>query len=160
MTSTSEVELRPVAALAATAGRVVEQFERDSGLQAEHIGATSFGTGTTKGDVDVNVRVEPARFAALVETLRARYAVAQPENWTDDFASFSTGEYELPLGIQVTAIGGENDFLVYLRDRFVSDPVLRARYDDVKAGAAPDGPEAYWRAKDAFLRDLLAERPR
>ncbi len=160
MTSTSEVELQPVAGLAAVAGHVVEQFERDSGLAVEHIGATAFGAGTTKGDVDVNVRVEPARFATLVETLKARYAVAQPENWTDDFASFSTGEYELPLGIQVTAIGGENDFLLYLRDRLLADPGLRARYDAVKAGAAPDGPEAYWRAKDAFLRGLLDERPR
>jgi GrpB-like predicted nucleotidyltransferase (UPF0157 family) len=160
MTSASAVELRPVDEVAAAANAIVEQFERDSGLKAEHIGATSFGAGTTKGDVDVNVRVDADRFDAVVEALSRRYPVAQADNWTDGFASFSSTEYDLPLGIQVTAIGGESDFLLYLRDRLAGDPELRGRYDALKAEAAPHGAEAYWRAKDAFLRDLLAERPR
>ncbi len=29
-------------------------------------------------------------------------------------------------------------------------PEVRAAYDRVKRESAPEGPEAYWRAKDAF----------
>ena len=154
-----------MADLAAPAAEVVARFQRDAapllaGAEVHHIGATALGTGRTKGDVDVNVRVAPERFAAVVDALRERYAVAQPENWTPSFASFGTDEYGLPLGVQVTAIGSEDDFLLELRDRLLADPALLRRYDAVKAGAAAGGPEAYWQAKDAFLRELLAERPR
>lgn len=155
----SAVELRPVGDVAPLAEAIVTRFRRDAApllgdAEVHHIGATSFGGGWTKGDVDVNVRVEPDRFDELVQTLRGRYDVAQPENWTPTFASFAADR----LGIQVTAIGSADDFLLYLRDRLVADPELRARYDEVKAEAAPAGPDAYWRAKDAFLRGLLAER--
>lgn len=155
------MKLRPVADVVAAANELVEGFRRDAapllaGAEVHHIGATSFGHGWTKGDVDVNVRVEPDRFDELVAALRSRYEVAQPQNWTPTFASFTTGD----LGIQVTAIGSDDDYLLYLRDRLRDDPELRTRYDAIKAGAAPAGADAYWRAKDAFLRSLLAERPR
>jgi GrpB-like predicted nucleotidyltransferase (UPF0157 family) len=154
------VKLRPVAEVADEAQERVDRFRREAapllgGTEVHHIGATSFGGGWTKGDVDVNVRVVPERFAELVAALRDHYEVAQPQNWTPTFASFATGE----LGVQVTAAGSDDDYLLYLRDRLRDDPGLRARYDAVKAEAAPGGPDAYWRAKDAFLRALLAERP-
>lgn len=149
-----------MAEVAKAAEETVDRFRKDAaalieGAEVHHIGATSFGDGHTKGDVDVNVRVEPARFDELVARLRARYEVAQPQNWTPTFASFAGGE----LGIQVTAIGSPDDYLLYLRDRLLAEPQLRERYDAIKAEAAPHGADAYWRAKDAFLRALLAERP-
>jgi GrpB-like predicted nucleotidyltransferase (UPF0157 family) len=164
MTSASAVELRRVAEFAALANEIVARFSRDAApllgeAEVHHIGATSFGEGRTKGDVDVNVRVQPEQFDELVAALRGRYDVAQPDNWTHTFASFGMDDYALPLGIQVTVIGSDDDYLVYLRDRLLADPQLRERYDEVKAAAAAGGADAYWRAKDAFLRGLLAERP-
>lgn len=154
------MKLRPAGEVAEAAHDAVERFRREAaplleGAEVHHIGATAFGAGLTKGDVDVNVRVEPERFEQVVVALRARYEVAQPQNWTSTFASFATGE----LGVQVTAIGSPDDYLLYLRDLLAADPELRERYDAVKAEAAAGGPDAYWRAKDAFLRALLAERP-
>jgi uncharacterized protein len=159
------MKLRPVAEIAEAANGVVARFEADAGpllggAEVHHIGATALGAGRTKGDVDVNVRVEPAAFEAVVERLRERFAVAQLANWTPTFASFETAEYGLPLGIQVTAIGSDDDFLLAVRDRFQGDARLLERYDAVKAEAAAHGPEAYWQAKDAFLRGLLGERRR
>ncbi len=153
------VELRPVESARAGAERTVAAFERDmSGLvpgPIEHIGATSLPSGRTKGDVDVNLRVDAEQLESVIAVLGERFAVAQPENWTPTFASFNSDDYELPLGIQVTVLGSEDDFLVALRDRMRADPDLAARYDGVKAEAAALGPEAYWRAKDHFLRKLL-----
>jgi GrpB-like predicted nucleotidyltransferase (UPF0157 family) len=83
--------------------------------------------------------------------------VAQPENWSESFASFSTDAYQLPLGVQVTRIGSTDDFLLDLRDRMRADPSLARRYDDAKTAAAPAGAEAYRNAKNTFLRELLTD---
>jgi GrpB-like predicted nucleotidyltransferase (UPF0157 family) len=154
------VELTDVAEVRPVADRIVDAFRRDvSGVvpdaDVEHVGATALPGGTTKGDVDVSLRVAPERFAAAVAALRTRYEVAQPENWTATFASFSAPGYELPLGIQVAARGSADDFLVALRDRMRAEPELARAYDEVKRGAAGAGPEAYWAAKDAFLKAVL-----
>ena len=113
-----------------------------------------YGIGLTKGDVDVNVRVDESSFPRVVDVLSARLAIAQPENWTSTFASFSADGYPIPLGVQVTVIGSPDDFLLALRDRFRRDPELLRRYDEVKLAAAGAGSAAYWQAKDEFLREL------
>ncbi|MDQ5819816.1 MAG: GrpB family protein [Actinomycetota bacterium] len=146
--------------IAQQAQDVVTRFVRDNAdiLDADvhHIGATAMPFGHTKGDVDVNVRVEETRFPGLVTALRERFDVAQHENWTPAFASFSTDRYALPLGIQVTVSGSEGDFLLRLRDRMLAQPDLLREYDQRKLSAAARGAAAYWDAKNSFLRELLA----
>jgi GrpB-like predicted nucleotidyltransferase (UPF0157 family) len=141
------------------ADAVVSAFAADfspalGGAEIHHIGATALPSGVTKGDVDVNVRVDEAGFPGVVDVLSARLAIAQPDNWTATFASFSADGYPLPLGVQVTVIGSPDDFLLALRNRFRRDPDLLRRYDEVKLTAAEAGPAAYWQAKDEFLRQL------
>jgi GrpB-like predicted nucleotidyltransferase (UPF0157 family) len=148
--------------IAAVARRVIAQFERDfadvlAHAQVHHIGATALPFGQTKGDVDVNVRVDEAQFPMTVTALGERLTVAQPENWSETFASFSAEGYELPLGVQVTAIGSIDDFLLRLRDRMRADPALLRRYNEIKVAAASEGAEGYWKAKDDLLRGILAE---
>jgi GrpB-like predicted nucleotidyltransferase (UPF0157 family) len=118
----------------------------------EHIGATSMPDGFTKGDVDVNLRVDRERFDHVVAALSTRFDVAQPQNWTGTFASFSDTRGGVPVGIQVTAEGSDDDFLVALRDRMRADPEVRHQYDAIKRANAGAGRDAYWRAKDDFLR--------
>jgi GrpB-like predicted nucleotidyltransferase (UPF0157 family) len=154
------VPLLDVAEVRDAAADVVKAFEAEwrdrlGGAEIHHIGATALPAGRTKGDVDVNVRVSEERFAAVVEILASELKVAQQQNWTPTFASFSVPGSSLPLGVQVTVIGSPNDFLVALRDRLRADPALLRRYDDVKAAAAAGGADAYWEAKDRFLRELL-----
>jgi GrpB-like predicted nucleotidyltransferase (UPF0157 family) len=155
------VELRDVGELAETAARVVEQFRHSyasllPGVEIHHIGATAMPFGHTKGDVDVNLRVAAPDFTNVVERFRRTCRIAQPENWTETFASFACEGYELPLGIQITQVHSENDFLLALRDRMRSDDALLRRYDDCKLSAATEGADAYWRAKDSFLRAVIS----
>jgi GrpB-like predicted nucleotidyltransferase (UPF0157 family) len=155
--------LMDVRAIAPTAERVVVQFERNlasvlAHAQVHHIGATSLPFGHTKGDVDVNVRVAEAQFPATVIALSERLTQAQPENWSESFASFSAEGYELPLGVQLTSIGSKDDFLLALRDRMRADPSLLRRYDELKVAAASGGAEVYWKAKDGLLREILGDR--
>ena len=151
------IELRPVEDLATDIEAVLADLRRVlaalvPGVVVEHIGATSMPDGLTKGDVDVNLRVDHNRFDQVVATLSIRLDVAQPQNWTATYASFSDTSRGVPVGIQVTVIGSDEDFLVELRDLMRVDPELRHRYDAIKQASAPAGRDAYWRAKHDFLR--------
>jgi GrpB-like predicted nucleotidyltransferase (UPF0157 family) len=144
------------------AQHLVASFERDhadllADAEVHHIGATSLPFGYTKGDVDVNVRVDEAVFPPIVAAFGERLATAQPDNWSATFASFSADGYALPLGVQVTVIGSDADFLLALRDRMRADPPALQRYKAIKQAAASEGPDAYCSAKDRLLRELLTE---
>ncbi len=56
----------------------------------QDMGSTAIPGVLTKGDVDVNVRVAGEDFGRLIEFLRLRFTVHQPENWDDGFASSRT----------------------------------------------------------------------
>jgi GrpB-like predicted nucleotidyltransferase (UPF0157 family)/N-acetylglutamate synthase-like GNAT family acetyltransferase len=151
------IELHPVEDLASEIESVLAELGRDlrvvaPGVEVEHIGATSMPDGITKGDVDVNLRVDHDRFDQVVVALSTRFDIAQPQNWTGTFASFSDTRHGFPLGIQVTVIGSDDDFLVDLRDRLRTDPDTRHEYDEIKRASAGAGRDAYCRAKDEFLR--------
>lgn len=159
----TRVVLRPVSELAPQVERIVACVTAQLGAllpdaEVHHIGATALPGALTKGDVDVLVRVPPARFPAVVEELRRHFAVKQPANWTDSFASFGEDSgYELPLGIQVVAEDGREDFFLYLRDYFLAHSEALREYDRLKEQHAPGGAEAYWRAKCEFLGAILTE---
>ena len=133
-------------------GRVARRLLPDA--EIHHIGATSLPTGLTKGDVDVNIRVDTDGFARAVDVLRRHYEPAQEHNWTPTYASFTVDSYPLPLGIQVTVIGSPDDFLLELRDAMLTRPAILDEYSECKRRAAALGPDAYWHAKDSFLRAL------
>jgi uncharacterized protein len=130
------------------------------GVEIDHIGATAIPGVLTKGDVDVLVRVPREDFPTAVAACKGRYAIHQPENWTDDFASFKDDiTFSLPLGIQLVVRDSAADFFCYLRDRLRADPRLLAEYNRLKTRHQGGKPEAYWRAKNRFFERLLAERP-
>ena len=113
----------------------------------------------TKGDVDVLIRIPASQFPDIVRTLASHFQVEQASNWTSDFASF--GEhvaYSLPVGIQVVALESPADFFLFLHDYFRSHSEALQQYNRLKLMHAHEGPEAYWRAKDAFLSGILAAR--
>jgi GrpB-like predicted nucleotidyltransferase (UPF0157 family)/GNAT superfamily N-acetyltransferase len=153
------IELRPVQDLASDIEAALAELGHElavlaPGLIVEHIGATAMPNGLTKGDVDVNLRVDQDRFDQVLAALSTRFDAAQPQNWTGTYASFSDTYRGVPLGIQVTVEGSDDDFLVRLRDLMRADPDVRHEYDEVKRTSAPAGRDAYWRAKDDFLRRL------
>jgi GrpB-like predicted nucleotidyltransferase (UPF0157 family) len=160
----TRVVLRPVSELAPQVERILGRVTAQlgallPGAEVHHVGATALPGALTKGDVDVLVRVAPSGFGAAAEVLGRHFAVKQPANWTASFASFGDDDgHELPLGIQLVAEGGEEDFFLYLRDYFLAHPDALREYDRLKETHAPGGAEAYWRAKCEFLGAILTDR--
>lgn len=125
-------------------------------MAVEHVGATALPSGKTKGDVDVALRPSADEFP-MVAVLKSHFEVAQPGNWRPTFASFCDPEARLPLGIQVSALGSEDDVLVAIRDRMIEDEQARKAYDSCKEEAVGGTNDQYWAAKHRFLQRLLAE---
>jgi GrpB-like predicted nucleotidyltransferase (UPF0157 family) len=130
-------------------------------VEVEHIGATAIPGAITKGDLDVMVRVPPSQFDVAVAKLKTVFAVKQPKNWNESFASFGDDTaYGLPLGVQLVVKDSESDFFLYLRDHFIQHPDALAAYNELKLRNANKGSDAYWQAKHIFLSEILAARPK
>lgn len=126
----------------------------------QHIGGTAVPGLLTKGDLDINVRVNKGDFIAAVEILRKHYEINQPEHWTDAFASFKDDtSYVLTLGIQVTVIGSSDDHFVKHRDALRSDPALVEEFNKLKRAFDGKDMESYRKAKGEFLKTLPTEPP-
>ena len=71
----------------------------------DHVGATAVPDALTKGDLDLLVRVPEDSFADAVDALGGLYHVARADNWTAEYARFSTADDELQVGVQLVVDG-------------------------------------------------------
>jgi GrpB-like predicted nucleotidyltransferase (UPF0157 family) len=124
----------------------------------QHVGSTAIPGARTKGDLDIQVRVPPERFAEAEAVLAGAYARNEKSDRTGDFASFQDETLPVPLGIQLTAMGRSRDFFSEARDRLRAAPALVAEYDALKARWEGGDMEAYREEKSAFFEKLLGSR--
>jgi GrpB-like predicted nucleotidyltransferase (UPF0157 family) len=124
----------------------------------QHVGSTAIPGARTKGDLDIQVRVPPERFAQAEAVLAEHYARNEGNERTSEFASFQDETLEVPLGIQLTAMGGSCDFFARARDLLRADAKLLAEYDALKARWDGKPMDAYREEKGAFFEKLLGLR--
>jgi GrpB-like predicted nucleotidyltransferase (UPF0157 family) len=123
------------------------------GAEVRHIGATAIPGSLTKGDLDLLVSVPAAEFATAAKALKGRYAINQPEVWSETFASFEERPSgPIAVGVQLAAAGSaDEEMFIRWRDLLRADPDLRRRYDEVKLAAVDDGVDGYRAAKARFI---------
>jgi GrpB-like predicted nucleotidyltransferase (UPF0157 family) len=151
-----ERELRPsVAAALERHGAGIRAVLPDAAI--EHIGATAVPGALTKGDLDLLVRVERPAFADAKAKLGSLYAINQPENWNQTFASFmELPKGEVPVGVQlVVADSADDRMLVSWRDQLLRNSELLDRYNRFKRGQVGADPDAYVEAKAKFIERIL-----
>jgi GrpB-like predicted nucleotidyltransferase (UPF0157 family) len=157
------IRIRPEAEIRAAAQAAFESH-RDRvrkllpDAEVEHVGATSVPGALTKGDLDLLVRVKPDRFESAVAALRGAYAIHQPENWTQTFASFVDPEAAaLPVGVQLAVAGSAEDALFGpFREALTRDPELLAEYNALKLRLDGADYERYTAVKGEFVERVLA----
>lgn len=121
----------------------------------QHIGGTSVPCTISKGDLDINVRVEQAEFDAVVERIKTIYEINQPNNWTAGFASFKDDSRD--LGIQVTAIGLLDDCFVTQRDYLREHPEKVIELNQLKERFEGKSMNEYRKEKRVFFEELIKE---
>jgi GrpB-like predicted nucleotidyltransferase (UPF0157 family) len=121
--------------------------------QVEHVGSTSLPDGLTKGDLDVQVRVQAGDFEEACRAL-VRIYEANPGGFTDDGRSYKDDATDPPLGVHVTVIDGPSDLQFRQRDLLRARPELRAEYDSLKRRFHGGNMDEYREAKDRFWENL------
>ena len=120
--------------------------------EIEHIGATSVPGTITKGDLDINVRVNLEKFQDATKILEGIYEINQPENWSEGYASFKDDSRD--LGIQLTVLGSPDDFFVTQREYFKVHPDKVVELNAIKKEFEGKDMDEYRKAKGVFLRQL------
>jgi GrpB-like predicted nucleotidyltransferase (UPF0157 family) len=124
----------------------------------QHVGGTAIPGVRTKGDLDIQVRIPPERFTEADALLAQHYARNEGSDRTPELSSFHDETLPVPLGIQLTAMGGSRDFFSRARDLLREDPARVAEYDALKARWEGRSMEDYREEKSAFFAKLLGSR--
>lgn len=101
--------------------------------------------------------VERSDFEVAAATLGDLYAIHQPENWTQTYASFvdPTGA-EPSVGVQLVVAGSDDeDLFVPLRDLLRRDSELLVAYNELGRSHEGSRYATYTAAKDCFWAPVL-----
>ena len=123
-----------------------------SNSQIEHIGGTSIVHSITKGDLDINIRVSKENFKDSIEILKKIYNINQPNNWTENFASFK--DDSIDLGIQLTVIDSADDHFIKQRDFLNSNPEKVLELNKIKLSFEGQDMDDYRKEKGKFFETL------
>ena len=127
--------------------------------EIEEMGSTAVPGLLTKGDLDVLVRVPAgATYETALGSLKEELRIHQPENWTDEFASFDAGVVdEVPVGVQLVAAGRESDIsFTRFWELLRHDETERRRYSEFKRSQENRDPDVYVTAKGEFIEAVLS----
>jgi len=112
----------------------------------------------TKGDLDINVRVNQTDFRHAHKSLEKIYGINQHENWTDTYHSYKDDDsFELPLGVQLTQIGSDDDCFIRHKDRLLRDKNLVNRFNELKTKFEGKDMASYREEKARFIGDAFKE---
>lgn len=144
------------ARVAAAKARVLA---RVPAARVEHVGSTALRGMLTKGDIDLQVVVDAADFAAADaalgdDFLRKSDAYLSPTGQSFDDVS---GEAGVPLSIHLTVKGSDSDEQWVFRELLAADAGLRSRYESIKQRHNGGPMERYRAEKSAFFSTLKAE---
>jgi GrpB-like predicted nucleotidyltransferase (UPF0157 family) len=145
--------------------QVEAAFERHSlklrqllpGAEIHHIGSTAVAGSLTKGDLDIQLRVTAEEFGHVDEVLAQRYERNVGSAHSTTFSSFKDDGADPPLGIQVTIIGGPEDFFFKMRDYLKGNPEENERYNNLKKQFEGALMSEYRSAKAAFWDGLMGK---
>ncbi|MBI4056736.1 MAG: GrpB family protein [Elusimicrobia bacterium] len=125
------------------------------GVDIQHIGSTAIPNSITKGDLDIQVRVGPRDFEVAYKWLLGFYELNRGNPKTRTFASFKNDSAKVPLGVQLTVIGGREDKFVQQRDFLLNNLEYRKKYLSLKRKFEGKSVATYRRAKGIFFDSLI-----
>lgn len=120
-----------------------------------HVGSTAIPGTLTKGDLDIQVRVEEKEFPQARKILLALYDRNDGNPETEHFISFKDDRNTVPLGIQLTVKDTEFDIFWKITEVLKENDVLRRGYNELKQKFEGATMEEYRRAKADFFKRLM-----
>ena len=126
-------------------------------VEIHHIGSTAIPNALTKGDLDVQIRIERSRYEQAKDVLMAAFSVNEGAFSGDDGISFEDYSEDVPAGVHLTVIDGACDLQSKFRDRLLASAALQREYDDLKRSFEGGSMAEYRDAKEAFVLRVMPE---
>jgi len=123
----------------------------------EHVGGSSFPDMPTKGDLDIQIRVDSKDFNRAIADCESMFIWRHKKIWTDEFTLFADPNAKLKVDIMLTVKDSAYDSFYKIRDAMIRNPEIRQRYLDLKKEYPDFLTEEYRQAKHLFFRQLEAE---
>lgn len=123
----------------------------------EHVGSTAVPGSLTKGDLDVQIRVDSSDFEPLRRALSRRYRENPGGFGGAESRSFEFDDDGLPIGVHLTVRETSNDFQWRIRDTLAHRLDLVGEYNALKRvhRGKPIHGDDYLQAKDAFFSRVM-----
>lgn len=123
-------------------------------VDIQHVGSTAIPDSLTKGDLDIQVRVKKEDFTKAVKELLKLYKEDKRNRRTKNYIGLKKYNNKIPIGIQVTIIGSEEDDFSKLRDVLLSNPKYQKEFNSLKEKYNEGTMSEYRRAKTEFFNRL------
>ncbi|WP_270181385.1 GrpB family protein [Alkalihalobacillus sp. CinArs1] len=125
------------------------------GAEVYHVGSTAVKGSLTKGDVDLQVRVDETGFEHARTFLDKAYALNEGSSQTSFFGAYEKNDEVLPLGLQLTLKHSEVDHFLKVTGYFKENPSLTTKYNSLKSTFHGKEMEAYRNEKALFMEEVL-----
>lgn len=122
----------------------------------QHVGSTAIPNSITKGDLDIQVRVDTNIFSNAVKELAKLYELNEGSVKTETFRAFKDDSTVPPVGVQLTVINSEFDFFWKFREILLMNDNYRKEYDNLKRNFEGKEMEDYREAKNKFFEKVMA----
>ncbi|MFB8424948.1 GrpB family protein [Priestia megaterium] len=136
--------------------KTIAQLLPDADIQ--HVGSTAIPNCLTKGDLDIQVRVNANNFPLAVRELSKIYDLNEGSINTEYFRAFKNDREIPPLGIQLTVINTEFDIFWKFREVLLHSRIYREEYDSLKKRYEGKSMVEYRKEKNNFF-DWLTSTP-
>lgn len=123
----------------------------------EHVGGSAIPGLETKGDLDMQIRVEAEEFEKAVKSCDSIFTRRYEELWNNEFALFKDSTQDIKTDIMVTVKNSAYDSFYAIRDAMIKDPSLLQRYIELKKQYPSFLSDEYRKAKHLFFRQVEAE---
>lgn len=125
--------------------------------QVEHVGGSSIPGINTKGDLDIQIRVDNKDFLKAVAKCDEIFLSRYKEIWADEFALFGDPKQVIKIDIMLTVVDSAYDSFYQIRDAMINDHTLLERYNELKKQYSNFLSDDYRKAKHLFFRQLEKE---
>lgn len=147
-------KLRDISRAFATLRKIIISLA--PGSRVTHIGSTAIPGSITKGDVDLLVSVDASLMTEVDARLFRSFKRNKGSGRSSTFSSFVADHESFPIGVQLVARGSddERDFLAV--QGWLKRPAVVEKYNRLKRKFEGKSASAYRKAKNDFMRAILA----
>lgn len=120
----------------------------------EHVGSTAIPGSITKGDIDIQVRIDQSQFTKAKNILNQYFEIDIINPATKDYCGFIDRKSKITLSIQLTVIDSKSDDFYKIRDIIKKNKKLLKEYNEIKKKYHNKSIGVYRKEKEKFFKKI------